>query len=147
GRANGLRGMSAARLQGAARALALELTAEARAEWGYASEIIARGFRAHRQLASGDRRRISEPVDCLIRMHRRLAAGAHQLVGAGASELAPAARDELTLLVYEAREGVAVEALQAEAARLVRGRIDLGRAVGDEAGLSRRQGLEREAVR
>src|SRR4051812_4383812 len=98
--------MSAARLQGSARALALEIAAEARAEWGFASEIIARSFRAHRQLVSSDRRRVSETVYGLIRMHRRLTAIVDELVGAEAGELAPAVRDELTLLVHEAREGV-----------------------------------------
>ena len=61
--------------------------------------------------------------------------------------LAPHARDELKLLVYEARGGVPVEALAAETKRLGREPIDLSRALGDEAGLSGRRGLEREAVR
>src|SRR6266700_2805156 len=37
------------KLDPALRALTLELAAEARAEWGYASDIIARAFRDHRQ--------------------------------------------------------------------------------------------------
>src|SRR6516225_2963814 len=98
--------MSAPRLQGAARALALEIAAEARAEWGYATDVIARGFRAHRELASRDRRSIAETVYGLIRMDRRLDAVVDELVAAaGAAPPGPLARDEIKLLVYEAREG------------------------------------------
>jgi 16S rRNA (cytosine967-C5)-methyltransferase len=139
---------SEARLQGAARALALEIAAEARAEWGFASDIIARSFRAHRELASGDRRRISETVYGLIRMDRRLGAILEDLAGRELKELAPHLRDELKLLVYEVREGLPVEAVKAEAARLLPDiDIDLERAVGEDAGLGKRSGLEREAVR
>ena len=108
--------MSAARLRGPARALALELAAEARAEWGFASDLIARGFRAHRELPSGDRRLVSETVYGLIRLDRRLDAIVAEL--AGGAPLPPHARDELKLLVYEARAGVATEALAPDAARL-----------------------------
>jgi 16S rRNA (cytosine967-C5)-methyltransferase len=140
--------MSAPRLQGAARALALEIAAEARAEWGYATDVIARGFRAHRELASRDRRAVAETVYGLIRMDRRLDAIVDEIVGAcGAAPPAPLARDELKLLVYEAREGVPVEALAADARRLLRAPVDLGAALGDEAGLGRRAGLDREATR
>jgi hypothetical protein len=52
----------APRLRGQARALALELYAEARAEWGYASDLIASAFRKQRQLGSGDRRLVAETV-------------------------------------------------------------------------------------
>jgi 16S rRNA (cytosine967-C5)-methyltransferase len=121
------------------------MAAEARAEWGFASEIIARSFRKHRELASSDRRLCAETVYGLIRMNRRLDAIVEELPGSGA--LSPLARDELKLLVYEARSGVPVEALAVEAQRLVRGSIDLARAAADEAGLSGRRGLDREAVR
>jgi 16S rRNA (cytosine967-C5)-methyltransferase len=134
------------RLQGSSRALALEIAAEVRAGWGFASEIIARAFRMHRELASGDRRLCAETVYGLIRADRRLDAIVEELVGARA-ELSPAARDELKLCILEAREGVPVEALAGEAARLTREKLDLARAVGDDAGLGRRTGLEREAVR
>src|ERR1022692_4080865 len=137
--------VSASRLRGYARALALEIAAEARAEWGFASDIIARTFRKHRELASGDRRLCAETIYGLIRMNRRLDAIVEELPGSGA--LSPLARDELKLLVYEARSGVPTEALAAEAQRVVRGSIDLARAAGDEAGLSGRRGLDREAVR
>jgi len=133
-------------LQGAARALALEMAAEVRAEWGYATDVMARGFRKHRELPSGDRRLVAETVYGLIRMDRRLDAIVDELV-ARPRELAPVARDGLKLIVHEAREGVPLAALEGEAGRLVRERIDLSRAVGDEAGLGRREGLEREAVR
>src|SRR5450432_2819761 len=127
--------------------LALEIAAEARAEWGFASEIIARSFRAHRELPSGDRRRISETVYGLIRMDRRLDAILEELVGRELRELGPVARDELKLLVYEAREGLPLEAAQGEAARLLRGPVDFSGVVAEDAGLGKRAGLEREAVR
>jgi 16S rRNA (cytosine967-C5)-methyltransferase len=127
--------------------LALEIAAEARAEWGFASEIIARSFRAHRELPSGDRRRISETVYGLIRMDRRLDAILEELVGRELRELGPVARDELKLLVYEAREGLPLEAAQGEAARLLRGTVDFSGVVAEDAGLGKRAGLEREAVR
>jgi 16S rRNA (cytosine967-C5)-methyltransferase len=137
--------MPASRLTGGARALALEIAAEARAEWGFASDLIARAFRAHRELSSSDRRLCSETVYGLIRMDRRLGAILEELTSVTA--LAPHARDELKLLVYEARSGIPVEALAAETKRLGREPIDLSRALGEEAGLSGRRGMEREAVR
>jgi 16S rRNA (cytosine967-C5)-methyltransferase len=143
-------GTGAVRLRGTARALALEIAAEARAEWGFASEIIARAFRAHRELPSQDRRRVSDMVYGLIRMDRRLGAILEELAGAAGrptADLSPVARDELKLLIMEAREGIPAEALQAETARLLGARADIGRAAEPEAGLGRRQGLEREAVR
>jgi len=142
--------MSISRLQACPRAIALEIAAEARAEWGFASEIIARTFRAHRELASGARRLIAETVYGLIRMDRRLDAIADELVRKGAGgdvPLAPLARDELKLLIYEARAGAPVEALAADAKRLEREPLDLSRAVGDEAGLGGRTGVDREATR
>ena len=139
--------MTPVRLQGAARALALEIAAEARAEWGFASEIIARSFRAHRELASGDRRRISETVYGLIRMDRRLDAILEELVGRELRELAPPARDALKLLVFEAREGLPLAAAGAEAARLLGADVPFSRVVEEDAGLGKRTGLEREALR
>jgi 16S rRNA (cytosine967-C5)-methyltransferase len=142
--------MSTSRLQAGPRAIALEIAAEARAEWGFATDIIARTFRAHRELASGARRMIAETVYGLIRMDRRLDAIADELLrrtGARDAVLAPLARDELKLLVHEAREGVPVEALAADVKRLSREPIDLSRALGDEAGLSGRTGVDREATR
>jgi 16S rRNA (cytosine967-C5)-methyltransferase len=143
--------MSVSRLQAGPRAIALEIAAEARAEWGFATDIIARTFRAHRELASGARRLIAETVYGLIRMDRRLDAIVDELVGraGGGVPLAPLARDELKLLVYEARSGVPVEALAADAKRLSRQPIDLhmARAIADDAGLGGRTGVDREATR
>src|SRR5688572_23125104 len=105
------------RLQGGARALALEIAAEARAEWGFATDIVARAFRAHRELSSGGRRLVAETVYGLIRMDRRLDAIVDELVPQGGKRdapLAPLARDELKLLVYEARGGVPAAALASE---------------------------------
>ena len=87
--------MPASRLTGGARALTLEIAAEARAEWGFASDLIARAFRAHRELSSSDRRLVSETVYGLIRMDRRLGAILEELTSVTA--LAPHARDELKL--------------------------------------------------
>src|SRR3954454_1994734 len=107
--------MSTFRLQGGSRAIALEIAAEARAEWGFATDIIARTLRAHRELASGARRMIAETVYGLIRMDRRLDAIVDELLrraGAGGGvPVAPLVRDELKLLVHEARSGVPVDAL------------------------------------
>jgi 16S rRNA (cytosine967-C5)-methyltransferase len=139
--------MSTPRLQAGPRAIALEIAAEARAEWGYATDIIARAFRAHRELASGARRLIAETVYGLIRMNRRLDAIADELTRGRDVPLAPLARDELKLLIYEARTGVPVDALAADAKRLSREPIDLARACDDDAGLGGRTGLEREATR
>jgi 16S rRNA (cytosine967-C5)-methyltransferase len=141
--------MSVSRLHAGPRAIALEIAAEARAEWGFATDIIARTFRAHRELASGARRLIAETVYGLIRMDRRLDAIVDELVGraGGGVPLAPLARDELKLLIYEARTGVPIEALAADAKRLSREPIDLSRAVADDAGLGGRTGVDREATR
>jgi 16S rRNA (cytosine967-C5)-methyltransferase len=139
--------MRSARLQGAARALALEIAAEARAEWGFTSEIIARAFRAHRELPSGDRRRISETVYGLVRMDRRLDAILEEVAGRQARELSAPARDELKLLVFEVREDLPADAARADAVRLLGAGADLAGVTDEDAGLGRRAGLEREAVR
>src|SRR4051794_2256426 len=92
------------RLAGRARALALELAAEARAEWGYASDVIGRAFRTHRELGSSERRRISETVYGLIRHDRRLGAIVDELLvpalRAG-DQPSPVTRDELKLIALE----------------------------------------------
>ncbi|MFL5304847.1 MAG: RsmB/NOP family class I SAM-dependent RNA methyltransferase [Polyangia bacterium] len=143
--------MGASRLTGGARALALEIAAEARAEWGFASDLIARGFRAHRELSSGDRRLCAETVYGLIRMDRRLDAILEELTDG--EPLAPHARDELKLLVYEVRSGIPAGALAAEARRVgsaIRpggAAVGLERAAAEDAGLGSRRGLDREAVR
>src|SRR5262245_24750187 len=140
--------MSMSRLQSEPRAIALEIAAEARAEWGFATDIIARTFRAHRELASGARRLIAETVYGLIRMDRRLDAIVDECrAGERDVPLSPLVRDELKRLRYEARTGVPIEALAADAKRLSRAAIDLSRAVADDAGLGGRTGVDREATR
>jgi 16S rRNA (cytosine967-C5)-methyltransferase len=141
------------KLDPALRELTLEIAAEARAEWGFASDIIARAFRARRDLSSGGRRRVAEAVYGLIRMDRRLDAIVDSLPGLG-EELSPVLRDELKLLLLDLREGMPVEAAEGELARLGLGkgsrlgaRIDLGGVTDEDAGLGARTGLEREAVR
>ena len=141
------------KLDPALRELTLEIAAEARAEWGFASDIIARAFRARRDLSSGGRRRVAEAVYGLIRMDRRLDAIVDSLPGLDA-ELSPVLRDELKLLMLDLHEGMPVEAAEGELARLGLGkgsrlgaRIDLGGVADEDAGLGARTGLEREAVR
>lgn len=138
----------APRLRGAARALTLELAAEARAEWGYASDLIASAFRKHRQLGSGDRRLVSEAVYGLIRWERRLEAIADEVLARRRERrepLSPVARGELKLLIHELRQGLSVE--PEELRRLVHGDPDPTAITGDDAGLGTRTGLDREAVR
>jgi 16S rRNA (cytosine967-C5)-methyltransferase len=147
-----------ARLSGGARILALEIAAESRANWGYASDIIARAFRAHRELGSSDRRRVAETVYGLIRFDRLLNAIVDEVLhaaarsphGQGVSEIgtpSPATRDQLKLIVWELREGLPEEAVRAELRRMFRGEIDLT-AVGEPtAGLGDTTGIEREAIR
>ena len=84
-------------------------------------------------------------------MDRRLDAIVDELTrrpGGRDGALAPLARDELKLLVYEARAGVPVEALAADVKRLLREPIDLSRAcrartrawAGGPAWIARRRG-------
>jgi 16S rRNA (cytosine967-C5)-methyltransferase len=141
-------------LSGRARALALEIAAEARAEWGYTSDIIARAFRTHRELGSGDRRRIAETVYALVRQDRRLDAIVDEVCGEeGAGALSGIARDELKLLVLELRGGLPAVAARGDARRITSGLrlgappLDLEAATAADAGLAGRKGLDREAVR
>lgn len=164
-----------ARLSGSARALALEIAAESRAEWGYASDIIARAFRAHRELGSSERRKVAETVYGLVRFDRLLNAIVDQLLasasdisrgGAGAAgagglgggamartisrgpiDFSPVIRDELKLIVFELREGLPAEAVKADVRRLARADLDLSLAQAPDAGLGKATGAEREAIR
>jgi len=140
------------RLGGQARALALQIAAEARAEWGFLTDIIAAAFRANRQLGSGDRRLISETVYGLVRWERRLEAVVEELLaraqGRGLPEpLSPIGRQELKLVVYELRNGLPVDAAKADVRRILRRDVDLAMVTADDAGLGRSAGLEREALR
>jgi 16S rRNA (cytosine967-C5)-methyltransferase len=138
----------APRLRGAARALTLELYAEARAEWGYATDLIASAFRKHRQLGSSDRRLVAETVYGLIRWDRRLVAIAEEVLARRRERreaLSPGGRLELALLIHEVRQGLTVE--PEEFRRLLHTDPDLTAIAADEAGLGARSGLEREALR
>jgi 16S rRNA (cytosine967-C5)-methyltransferase len=126
------------------------LAAEARTEWRFATDILARAFRENRQLSSGDRRMVAETVYGLLRWERRLEAILDELLASarGRSEVVSAmARQELKLLVYELRSGVPAEALQADARRLAGRELDIGRAGNEDAGLVGRSGLDRSALR
>jgi 16S rRNA (cytosine967-C5)-methyltransferase len=140
------------RLGGQARTLALQIAAEARAEWGFLTDIIAAAFRANRQLGSGDRRLISETVYGLVRWERRLEAVVEELLtvvkGRGMPEpLSPIGRQELKLVVYELRNGLPVDAAKSDVRRILRRDVDLALVVADDAGLGRSAGLDREAAR
>jgi 16S rRNA (cytosine967-C5)-methyltransferase len=137
------------RLSPRARQLALELAAEARAEWGFATDILARAFRERRDLSSTDRRMVAETVYGLLRWERRLDAIVDELV-APQGRLRPVselARQELKLVAYELRGGVPAEALAADVRRLAGRDLELAAAGTDDAGLGHRQGAEREALR
>lgn len=141
------------RLRGAARALALEIAAEARAEWGYTTDIVATAFRKRRTLGSGDRRLIAETVYGLVRWDRRLDAIIDDILARGRDRarraaLAPAARGELKLLIHEVRnDGVPVAAVAEDVRRLVRAEVNPALIAGESAGLAGRTGIDREAVR
>src|SRR4051812_35994453 len=138
------------RLRGVARALALELAAEARTEWGYTSDLIASTFRKNRQLGSHDRRLVSETVYGLVRWDRRLDAIVDEMLGKRRErreEPTPVARAELKLLVYEIRQGLPAEAASEDFRRLLRGVPDGEALRAEDAGLGHRTGLDREAVR
>src|SRR5437870_5505273 len=92
------------RLGAQARRLALEMYAETRAEWRYATDVMAQGFRAHREIGSGFRRLCAETVYGLIRQHRRLEAIVGELLESARVapvDVPPHVRDELLLLVHE----------------------------------------------
>ena len=138
------------RLSPRAHQLTLELAAEARAEWGFATDILARAFREHRQLSSNDRRMVAETVYGLLRWERRLEAIVEELLASPGGRLRPVsavARQELKLLVHELRNGVPAEALAAEARRLAGRDLDLASARAEDAGLGDASGVERAALR
>ncbi len=138
------------RLRGRARTLALEIAAEARAEWAYTSEVIGRAFRTHRELGSTERRLTAETVYGLVRWDRRLSAIVDEVVrgsrGRGES-LSPAARDELLLLAYEARSGVDATVVAKEAARYLGVEVPPARFTDEDAGLGNSKELDREALK
>lgn len=147
---------SPSRLRGGARALLLTCAAEARSEWGYTTDILARAFRTHRSLGSKDRRLVADTLYGLVRMDRRLEAIVDELVARGRGrkeDLSPMARNEARLCVYEAREGAEegdpalVDEAVAELGRLLRVPVAKDAVLSEDAGLGKRAGLEREALR
>jgi 16S rRNA (cytosine967-C5)-methyltransferase len=138
-------------LRGRARTLTLQIAAEARAEWAYTSDVIARAFRTHRELGSGERRMVAETVYGLVRWHRRLAAMVEEILRAGFENVPEHIQDELLLLAYEARQGVDRMAIAAELQRLLgagqRSETLAARLADAEAGLGNTRGLDREAMR
>jgi 16S rRNA (cytosine967-C5)-methyltransferase len=137
------------RLRGRVRALALEIAAEARAEWSYTSDVIGRAFRTNRQLGSSERRGIAETVYGLVRWHRRLQAIVDDLVKGGRQReaLPVTALDELLLLAYEAQQGCDPTSIADEAGELLRAAVSPERLAGAEAGLGSTTDLDREALR
>lgn len=129
--------------------MTLELAAEARAEWGFATDILARAFRERRDLSSTDRRLVAETVYGLIRWERRLEAIVDELLVSKTRRepVLATVRQALKLLVYEARTGIPVDPLRAEAKRLLGRELDFAKAITDEAGLGHSTGSEREALR
>lgn len=150
-----VRRQGAPRLTGTARALALEVAAEVRAEWSYTTDILARAFRTHRQLPSVQRRLCAETVYGLIRWDRRLDAILDEVETKlrRRDRMNAIARDESKLLVYEARAAHAAghsdleEAVRADLRRRLAAEPPWESVVGDDAGLGKRTGIEREAVR
>jgi 16S rRNA (cytosine967-C5)-methyltransferase len=141
-------------MRGRTRALALEMAAEARAEWAYTSDVIARAFRTHRELGSHERRVVAETVYGLVRWHRRLAAIVDEMEAVVGEGISVQARDELLLLAHEAQQGGDRAAIRAELARLLpglsslsRGESLVARLSAEDAGLGAARGLDREALR
>jgi 16S rRNA (cytosine967-C5)-methyltransferase len=95
------------------RELVLTIFADARREWRYATDVIARAFREHREVGARDRREVAERVYGLIRMHRRTDAICAWLLRPRKrtlEDLAPREQDLLRYLVYRAdQEGAEVD--------------------------------------
>jgi 16S rRNA (cytosine967-C5)-methyltransferase len=138
------------RLSPRARALSLQLAAEARAEWGFATDILARAFREERQLSSGDRRQVAETVYGLVRWERRLEAILEEALACSRGRrdaVSAVARQELKLIIHELRCGIPAAAVKADVRRLAGRDLDLSEVASDDAGLGSRQGIDREALR
>lgn len=140
----------AARLAGAARELTLQLAAEIRAEWGYATDTISRAFRTHRGLPSRDRRLVAETVYGLLRMDRRLDAGVDEMPSFDRGPrrtISQMTRDQAKLLLWELSQGVPAELVAAELRKLLGYLVPAERLADPDFGLPKKPGLEREAVR
>ncbi|MDX2019151.1 MAG: class I SAM-dependent methyltransferase [Deltaproteobacteria bacterium] len=139
------------RLAGNARDLALQVTAEIRAEWSYATDIMSRAFRVHRGLASRDRRLVAETVYGLLRMDRRLDAQVDELppFNRGPKRtLTPMMRDQAKLLFWElGQQIISADTAAAELKQIVGYGVPAERICDADFGLGKKQGLEREAIR
>jgi 16S rRNA (cytosine967-C5)-methyltransferase len=95
------------------RELSLTIFGDARREWRYATDVIARAFREHRELGARDRREVAERIYGMIRMHRRTDAICAWLLRPRKrtlEDLAPHEQDLLRYLVYRAdQEGAEVD--------------------------------------
>lgn len=134
-----------------ARALVLELAEEARAEWGFATDILARAFRDHRSLSSSERRWVAETTYGLLRQERRLGAICHEILEQSPRTkrdgISAIASQILRLCIHEIRNGIPIEAVKAEVRKAVGFDLDLSPALEEDAGLKGSEGLDREALR
>jgi 16S rRNA (cytosine967-C5)-methyltransferase len=100
----------------------LAIAAEARRDWRYTTDVIARAFRQARSLTSAERREVSERVYGLVRMHRRIDAVAEWLLrplGRRPDDLGDGERDLLRYVIYRVTiEGAAPEGAAPELARM-----------------------------
>src|SRR5437762_1497079 len=110
------------------RELCLATFADARQGWRYASDVIARAFREHRQLSARERREVAERLYGMIRMHRRTDAICTWLLRPRKrtlEDLPAPEQDLMRYLVYRAdQEGA---------------QVDLGRFGVDPGAIARRE--------
>lgn len=143
-------GASPPRLEGAARDLTLQIAAEIRAEWGYATDTISRAFRTHRSLPSRDRRLVAETVYGLLRMDRRLDAQVDEMPAFDRGPrrtISPMTRDQAKLLMWELSQGTPAALVATELRKLLGYAVPAERLADPDFGLPRKAGIEREAVR
>lgn len=138
------------RLAGQARQLALQITAEIRAEWSHSTDIMSRAFRVHRNLPSRDRRLVGETVYGLLRMDRRLGAQVDELSTFNRGpkrEVTPMMRDQAKLVFWELGQGTVTPAqAAAELAPIMGYSVVADRISDPEFGLGKKVGLERHAI-
>jgi 16S rRNA (cytosine967-C5)-methyltransferase len=139
-------------LTGQARVLALQIAAEIRSDWTFATDVMARAFRTHRGLPSRDRRAIAEAVYGLLRFDRLLDAIVDEALARNRGPrrgLSPEARDEVKLTVLELRQGLmpADENTRATLDRIFGFVVPVETLVAEDAGLARSSGLDREALK
>ncbi len=137
------------RLVGPSRELALQIAAEIRAEWGYATDTISRAFRTHRGLPSRDRRLVAETVYGLLRMDRRLDAQVDEMPSFDRGPrrvISPMARDQAKLLMWELGQGLGADVVAGELKKLMGYAIPVERLVDPDFGLARKSGIDRQAT-